>query len=417
MINWSPPQLELFEVFADPDVKIIICVGPVQCGKTHAGTWSFMEWATRSYSGEDFILASRTARQMSGATLKYAETFSRRIRGGWRRRAEPWVLRSALGAAYNRYFPLIGNDSGAEDKARSFSAAGALLDEGTLLPPGFVSAVQDRLSRPGAKMVVLTNPAGTMHPLKTGLVDLAETEPSVHHIQFRLSDNPSLDEDYVAWLSKRHTGAMYQRMVLGNWANAEGLLWPDMEPQIVDPPDPATIWRWTVGMDWAHSSVTAGILVGRDVDGNDWAVDEYWHDGNEDGQLGEVAQAKRVATWLRRTGHPISAVWVDPSAVAFARALTTMLPGVPVRGADNDLDNGLQFVRTRFEDHRLWISRKCENLISEGLNYEYDPKAALIGEDKPMKGNDHSCDALRYCLWSQTAGDARGPITLIRGRR
>jgi hypothetical protein len=39
--------------------------------------------------------------------------------------------------------------------------------------------------------------------------------------------------------------------------------------------------------------------------------------------------------------------------------------------------------------------------------YEWDPKAADRGEDKPVKANDHSADALRYVLHS-TAHEWRG---------
>ena len=44
------------------------------------------------------------------------------------------------------------------------------------------------------------------------------------------------------------------------------------------------------------------------------------------------------------------------------------------------------------------IHPRCKHLIDEIQGYAWDPKAQERGEDKPVKTNDHACDALRYAL-------------------
>ena len=46
----------------------------------------------------------------------------------------------------------------------------------------------------------------------------------------------------------------------------------------------------------------------------------------------------------------------------------------------------------------LYIHESAVGLIDEIPGYSWDDEAAERGEDKPIKENDHSCDALRYGL-------------------
>jgi hypothetical protein len=48
----------------------------------------------------------------------------------------------------------------------------------------------------------------------------------------------------------------------------------------------------------------------------------------------------------------------------------------------------------------LKILSSCKRLIGEVEGYCWDPRAAEIGEDKPLKRGDHLCDSLRYSIFS-----------------
>ena len=73
----------------------------------------------------------------------------------------------------------------------------------------------------------------------------------------------------------------------------------------------------------------------------------------------------------------------------------------------DSIKNGINIIRELFKANRLFISKRCENLIYELETYAYPEKKDLKNEDEnPIKENDHACDAIRYALASQT-GDSK----------
>ena len=61
---------------------------------------------------------------------------------------------------------------------------------------------------------------------------------------------------------------------------------------------------------------------------------------------------------------------------------------------------GIKIVSKFISGKNLVIQKGCTTLIEHLQSYEWDSKAADRGEDKPLKVNDHICDALRYALAS-----------------
>ena len=298
----------------DPSITTLVVPGPVQSGKTMSVVFAFLHWVTMSRSERDFILASRTARQMDGAILKYARQFAMTIGGSFKRKGEPFVLPSALGG-YNRFYPLIGSDRGSEAKARSYSVDGAMIDEATLVPPEFIDSVADRCSQPGAKLILVTNPAGPAHPVRQKYILAAEDDPASIHIPTQLSDNPMLSASYIRGLERRYAGAMKKRMVYGEWAASEGLIYPYISESIGRPPPLNNFYKFNIGIDYAHSSVTHAVLIGTTTDNIQWVLSEWRHNGLEQGQLSEMEQARRIKRWVNTL--QIKRIYVDPSAIQF----------------------------------------------------------------------------------------------------
>ena len=48
----------------------------------------------------------------------------------------------------------------------------------------------------------------------------------------------------------------------------------------------------------------------------------------------------------------------------------------------------------------MLIHPSCKNTIREVSGYVWDEKARDHGEDKPVKTDDHACDALRYGVFT-----------------
>jgi phage terminase large subunit len=89
-------------------------------------------------------------------------------------------------------------------------------------------------------------------------------------------------------------------------------------------------------------------------------------------------------------------VIVDPSAASFVSQLRQ--DGLNPTAADNSVIDGIRLVSNLLANHQLLIHSSCRELLKEMDSYTWDPKAALDGQDAPLKQNDHGMDALRYAL-------------------
>ncbi|MFI1018012.1 hypothetical protein [Streptomyces sp. NPDC020965] len=72
--------------------------------------------------------------------------------------------------------------------------------------------------------------------------------------------------------------------------------------------------------------------------------------------------------------------------------------------------DGIRSVASVLDAGLLLIHESCEGLLAELPEYVWSDEAAARGEDRPVKVNDHSVDALRYVIHS-TAHEWRGLLT------
>jgi phage terminase large subunit len=85
---------------------------------------------------------------------------------------------------------------------------------------------------------------------------------------------------------------------------------------------------------------------------------------------------------------------LDPSAASLSVELSSR--GLWVVDADNDVSDGIRKVSSVMAKGLLGVNRECSELIRELPAYMWDPDALKVGKEKPIKSNDHGCDALRY---------------------
>ena len=191
-------------------------------------------------------------------------------------------------------------------------------------------------------------------------------------------------------------------MVLGEWAAMEGQIWPsELIDRACGAPPVGERKGYLLAVDYAHSSVTHALLLARHGE-ETWVLGEWRHDAQKRGQLSEPEQAERIVTHLV-AGLPLARIVVDPSAPAMRAALTDALK-VTARGAVADVVPGVQLVRRLMDVGRLRVNAKaCPELVREMHGYVWDERWARVGEDRPVKANDHGCDALRYAVHTGAA--------------
>jgi hypothetical protein len=101
--------------------------------------------------------------------------------------------------------------------------------------------------------------------------------------------------------------------------------------------------------------------------------------------------------WGVRRSAPLFVI--DPSVPRSQTSEQTLQTALAVLGigcvkAQNSVEAGIQQVRSRLAEERLWISRECMGLRDEADEYAAEDRPD--GEFKPIKANDHRLDALRY---------------------
>lgn len=316
---------------------------------------------------------------------------------------------------------LIGaSDAKAEGRIRGSTIALAYVDEATLVPHSFWMMLLSRL-RVGdqSRLLATTNPDGPFHWLKRDFIDRRD-EVELRHWHFTIDDNPSMDPGVVARMKRQYTGLWYRRFILGEWCLASGSVYDmfDEDRHVVDLLPYMRRWL-AVGIDYGTVNPFAAVLMGWGEDNHLYAVSEYRYDSaKEHRQLTDAEYSRGVREWLatvRRPGEQGTArgvtpewIFVDPSAASFMNQLwTERVPNIAP--AVNDVLDGIRSVSVALGSGLLRIHRSCTGLLGELPTYAWDERAAERGEDKPLKLNDHSADALRYAVHS-VAHEWRGLI-------
>lgn len=272
----------------------------------------------------------------------------------------------------------------------------AYVDEAACVPEPFWKMLESRLSVPGAQLFATANPEGPSHWLKKEYID----RPDCHDIKvwnFNLDDNPSLDDVYKNALKSSYTGMWYKRYILGLWTMATGAIYDtyDQYNEFETPFPPPNYY--IVGIDYGTTNATAAVLCA--VTPNMWpqirVEKEYYYDSVKVGRAKTDAElVKDIKDFIGYQN--VSAIYIDPAAASLKIAMRQ--ENLPVLDANNDVILGIKITGKFIAGKNILIHKSCQNLRDQIQSYAWDPKAADRGEDKPIKKNDHSCDALRYAV-------------------
>ncbi len=423
------------EVWALPRHRINIYDGAVRAGKT---VESWLDWVRFIRTGPPgpLLMVGKTERTLKANVLDPMLDF-----------LGPKRMQISMGKGEaticGRRVDLVGaNDERAEQKIRGRTLVGAYGDEFTLWPESFFKMLLSRLSLPGACLLGTTNPDSPRHWLKVEYLDKAELLNAAHprglgliRHHFTLHDNTFLPPEFIASLEAEYVGLWHKRFVLGLWVLAEGAIYDffdaaDPRYVVADADVPVKdIVAWWVAIDYGTSNPFVALLMGRTAKGVVYVVDEWrWDSSRRQRQLTDLEYDQALHYWLagdevtdlaRRAegaklaeptpllvsqvvdaqGRPgprerVKAIVVDPSAASFRQQLKRS--NMPGHEADNEVLDGIRTVAREFVGGRLKIAKRCTGTIDEMTAYAWDPKKQQIGEDAPIKVDDHGPDTLRY---------------------
>ena len=231
------------------------------------------------------------------------------------------------------------------------------------------------------------NPEGPNHWLKQFL----DSDADIYKQHYTIFDNPYLPSEFVEQLCKEYEGTVYyDRYILGNWALAEGLIYPMYEDCFADAIG-NTPEQYCLSIDYGTLNAFAAILWGKF--GTTWyALKELYYSGRDTGiQKTDVEYADMLDEFVGSLADLETII--DPSAASFITLLRKRRGKYKVTKANNDVADGLRETAVALKSGKIKISKTMKNWREEAGGYVWDPNAL---DDRPLKINDHLMDAMRY---------------------
>lgn len=365
--------------------KPVLWAGSIRSGKTVGGAMGLLLHAQSRENGR-YILAGKSNSAIKRNILPALYECSK----SWKIPCRFHHSTQTLKVHTSEIHVVGANNEASQDYIQGMTADGFFLDELPLLPKSFFVQAVGRCSKPNPFMFLSMNKVSPNHWTKTELVD---TE-IVELIESLIADNPAIDEEAFERFNTLISGHYHARMVNNEWADATGRIWPDPIFYQKELSDEDVYF----GIDAAQSGTTAAVFL-KKINPRLWVIfDEYKFEGVK--SFDEHAQ-------MIKQYNPVMG-FCDPSAPGLIAALRKA--GVQVSPGNNKVEKGLQAVDSALTRGIIQYV-KCPNLLKEMSGYVWDEKAALQGEDKPVKNRDHFCDALRYFVMGKIPMISIAPVT------
>lgn len=171
------------------------------------------------------------------------------------------------------------------------------------------------------------------------------------------------------------SGSWYEQEVLGRFVELDGIVFGSDDYEI-GKLDVEKIYRKADGLDFGYTAPTAYVRVGL------WGDVVYVYGGWEATGLTTNDIYQKITQ-----SYNYEPIYADPSLPSNIEDLRRS--GLSITAANNDILYGIDCMKKR----RIVISPECEELIAQLKTYSWDVKRG-----KPIKGFDHSIDALRYAI-------------------
>lgn len=393
------------------DYKLSVLWGSVSSGKTVSSSEAWAGLIKKAPKRYPFAMIGKTELTLEANVLDPLTDWLG---------ADVCYKRGNVAWIYGHKVRLYGaNDAKSRSKIQGKSLYAWYGDEVTTWPEDFFMMALSRLRVGKSKAILTMNPEGPYHWFHKQIIERADNpaiRAKLYH--FTMDDNPYLPTDYKEWISSLYVPGTvwHKRWILGEWAAAEGAIYdffdPDPKGEYVVNEVPKEFDRYHVGIDYAESSVNVMLLLGRSE--GVWYLlrEKYWDAKKQGHQKTNAEYSKDFADLIDG-----KRVRTDCDPGGGGAGLITQLRrdwqghGYIINAAMKPVVPGIQAVIRLMTSGQLKIHSSCRNTIQEISNYVWDSKAQEKGEDKPLKVNDHGCDALRYAILRETAGIAKvGPM-------
>jgi PBSX family phage terminase large subunit len=384
-----------------------VAEGAIRSGKTAPMSLSFVLWGMAEFNSENFVLTGKTIgslrrnviaplkRMLQGRGIIYID-----------HRADNMLEVSYLG--HTNYFYLFGGkDEGSQDLIQGITAAGLYCDEVALQPESFINQAIGRCSVDGAKLWFNCNPESPYHWFKEKWIDKAK-DLGLYVLHFLMDDNPSLTQATKDRYKQLYAAGsiFYKRFILGLWCIAEGAIYnflsDDLGDGYVVDTLPDDLSKFVVSIDYGQQHPTTMGLFGYSPTKRCWYLCKEHYTNNKPNAEYVKEFNKEM---LILNGKPIipDQIDIDPGGggLSLLQDLRVAHPDMNIQSAIKiDVVKEIQDLSSALYNSKIKIFNRCKRVIAEMLNYVWDEKASLLGNEKPLKLNDDGPDMMRYA-WNR----------------
>lgn len=271
----------------------------------------------------------------------------------------------------------------------------------------------------GFQMIYLFNPPKNPNAPVNQWCKKMEKRPDCIHIHVDYRDVPEkwLGPDLIesARVMEQTDPKMYRWVWLGEAIGVDDLIYymygPKNRyrpPESMDGQDGVRYRLIGIGVDYGQMNATTFQAFGLNLETRRLeGLGEYYHSGRETGKQRSPSEYARDFVSLTEQLHQKYRcsnfyAYIDPSAAGLAEEIRRLVRDcdytVVIKEAENDVKVGIQRTQKSFSYGVLTVSPLQEKLDWELGLYEFDRDSIDRGIEKPVKVDDHACDALRYCV-------------------
>ena len=303
---------------------------------------------------------------------------------------------------------------------------GVWLDEFPLTKELLYDEIQTRVSSRRGWILLTGTPRGP-NWAKERIYDYAQTEKGqeeVFFISWNTLDNPFYPRDQLEYHRSNMPEKYFKRTFEASWDVFEGQIYdefneaihvvdnesvtfllPSKRRKVGEGGQEVMLQKVIAGVDWGYTHPGAIVVVGMDVLGKYWVLDE-----SSDREVLVSAREGTQDSWCRRAmvlkAHwEVEDFYCDPASSEYISQFQKH--GLRALKAKKDVHEGIECVAKHLHPGiqgnypKLVILSHCANTIEEIKYYHWRERGGEIVED-PAKADDHCMDALRYAIYSHT---------------
>lgn len=407
---FSKKQKKVLNWWMDGSPKVgmdgIIADGAIRSGKTISMSLSYVICVMEKFNGQNAGMCGKTIGSFRRNVLFWLKLMLKARNYNIEDKRADNLLIVSKGNVTNYFYIFGGKDERSQDLIQGITLCSCFFDEVALMPESFVNQATGRCSVEGSKWWFNCNPGAPFHWFKKNWIDKAN-EKNLLYLHFTMDDNLSLSEKIKNRYKTMYSGVFYNRYILGQWAVADGAIYPMFNTNTHVKRLRRNWTRIFVAGDFGmQNATTFGIFGYYAPEGRYHEIASYYHSGRDDGQKTTKEYVEDLKDMLTKLMVLPEYVCLDPSAapliVEMRKDSFFDRHDIDIIPAKNRVDLGIQVVSFLLNTKRLTLDPSCDKDIEEFGSYVWDSDKLDKGKEEVVKVNDHAMDKIRYAVMTDS---------------